>query len=169
MSSRTFQLPDGTGAVVFPIDVLTHMYKFTQRRFFSCEAGGQLFSPSPHHAVVHVTNISGPNSRDIRSRHGVLWNIDQANGDRKAHFSACRHAVGLWHTHPEEHPSPSRQDERTTQQFLQGFEGSMAGFLLVIIGNKGEPPNMAVWLAKDGAHKSWIELIETNAEYPETI
>lgn len=169
MSSRTFQLPDGAGAVAFPADVLNHMYKFAQRRFYCSEAGGQLFSPGPHHAVVHVTHVSGPNSRDVRCRHGVLWNIEQANRDRQVHFSDGRHPVGLWHTHPEPNPSPSGQDERTTRQFLQGFEGSMAGFLLVIIGNKGETPNMAVWLAKDGTHKSWIELNEAKAECSATI
>lgn len=160
MHNRKFRLPDGAGSVAFTPSVLDHMYQFAQRRFFAREAGGQLFSPNPEDIDVAVTDVSGPNSGDIRSRHGVVWHIGQANMDRQKHFARERHAVGLWHTHPEEHPAPSAQDEKTTRQFLKGFHGTMTGFLLVIIGNKGEIPNMAVWLAKDGAHQSWIPLVE---------
>lgn len=160
MDSRKFRLPDGAGSVAFPPSVLDHMYQFAQRRFFAREAGGQLFSPNPDHCDVEVSHVTGPNSGDARSRHGVMWHIGQANMDRQMHFACGRHAIGLWHTHPEEHPTPSSQDEKTTRQFLEGFHGVMTGFLLVIIGNKGDIPNMAVWLAKGGGHQSWISLVE---------
>ncbi|NHZ83963.1 hypothetical protein F2P44_32570 [Massilia sp. CCM 8695] len=160
MNSRKFRLPDGAGTVAFPPSVLNHMYQFAQRRFFAREAGGQLFSPNPEHINVEVTHVSGPNPGDSRSRHGIIWHIGQANMDREKHFASERHAVGLWHTHPEEHPMPSAQDEKTTRQFLEGFHGTMTGFLLIIIGNKGDLPNMAVWLARDGTYQSWIPLVE---------
>jgi hypothetical protein len=67
----------------------------------------------------------------------------------------------LWHTHPEASPSPSGQDELTTQKFFEALGENMKGFLLVIIGNKGETPEMAVWLAKAGACETWIKLNET--------
>ena len=36
----------------------------------------------------------------------------------------------------------------------------MQGFLLIIVGNKGEMPNMGVWVAQDGPRKSWVRLTE---------
>lgn len=150
MKSRKFELPDSEGAVVFSGAVLMHMYRWAQRRFYDREAGGQIFSPAPHVGLVEVSHASGPNPDDRRGRHSILWDVDQANQDRLVHFAEGRHAVGLWHTHPEARPKPSGQDEQTTRQFLDAFSGSMKGFLLVIVGNKGTPPNITVWLARSG-------------------
>jgi len=36
----------------------------------------------------------------------------------------------------------------------------MTGFLLVILGNKGQPFNLAVWLARTNNHSNWIRLRE---------
>lgn len=145
---------------MFSPEVLTHMYGYAQRRFLSCEAGGQLFSPVVHRPIVEVTHLSGPNSRDRRSRHKLDWDVPQADADRANHFSEGRHVIGLWHTHPEANPSPSVQDEKTTRQFLKALAGNMQGFLLVIVGNQGETPNMGVWVAQEGSRKSWLALAE---------
>lgn len=157
---RTFRLPNDAGEVVFSESALGHMYECAQRRLYSKEAGGQLFSPNPHHGAVSITHATGPYRQDKRSRTKFIMEEGQANIDRYAHFQQGRHAVGLWHTHPETTPRPSTQDEQTTRLYLKSFEGSMDGFLLVIIGNSGFPPSMSVWLASTNSFNSWIELKE---------
>lgn len=159
--SRKFQLPGESGVVIFSSTVLEHMYGYAQRSCFSREAGGQLFSSVVNRPLVEVTHVSGPNKEDRRGRHKLDWDIPQANSDRDAHFREGRHVVGLWHTHPEAFPSPSGQDEKTTRQFLEAMEGTMQGFLQVIVGNKGTIPNIGVWVAQNGPRKSWIAMEET--------
>lgn len=160
MADRTFLLPTREGSISFETPVLEHMYKFAQRRFYQPETGGQIFSPAPHHDVVTVTAATGPNPRDIRSRHTFIPDVHQATADRRDHFDAGRHAVGLWHTHPEANPVPSTRDHSTACEFLEGFGGRMNGFLLVIIGNQGSPLNMAVWLASSKSSDAWVRLNE---------
>lgn len=160
MGERTFALPTGEGSVSFESSVLDHMYKFAQRRFYQPETGGQIFSPGPHHDVVAVTAATGPNPRDVRTRHAFNPDANQATADRRGHFDEGRHAVGLWHTHPEANPVPSTRDHATACEFLKDFGGSMNGFLLIIIGNQGSPLNMAVWLASSKSRDAWVRLIE---------
>lgn len=163
MGNRIFFMPDRSGYIVFEQGVLLHMYGHVQRRYWSCEAGGQLFSSSPNDSAVLISAASGPNSRDQRSRHAFRPNAPQATQDRQMQFALGKHAVGLWHTHPEPCPSPSGLDERTTKEWLSDFEGQMTGFLLVIVGNKGEVPAMAVWLASNSTRSDWIRMPEFDA------
>lgn len=157
---RLFKLPDGGGQVVFTDSTLRHMYEFAQRRFYSKESGGQLFSPNPHHEFVEITHATGPYPEDKRSRSTFVMAEGRANNDRHVHFKDGRYAVGLWHTHPEHWPRPSSQDEQTTRAYLEGFQGDMTGFLLVILGNAGVPPAMTVWLATKNSFASCVELSE---------
>ncbi|MBS3965547.1 MAG: Mov34/MPN/PAD-1 family protein [Methylomonas sp.] len=160
MTSRIFLLPDYRGRVLFDDRVLRHMYKYTQTRFWHCEAGGQLFSETPHESSVVVSVVSGPHLRDSRSRHNFVPDLTSATRDRQSQFSLGRHAVGLWHTHPEANPSPSNQDYETTWKYLEAFDGMMNGFLLVILGNYGNPFNMVVWMATTNKVDSWVKLTE---------
>jgi len=71
-----------------------------------------------------------------------------------------KHAIGLWHTHPEAKPLPSTQDYNTTREYLEAFNGMMDGFLLIILGNSGNPLNMAVWMVTMKSNGEWIQLEE---------
>ena len=160
MTSRIFLLPENRGRVLFDDGVLRHMYKYAQTRFWHCEAGGQLFSETPHESSVVVSVVSGPHLRDSRSRHNFVPDLTSATRDRQSQFILGSHAVGLWHTHPEANPSPSNQDYDTTRKYLEAFDGMMNGFLLVILGNSGNPFNMMVWMATTNKVDSWVKLKE---------
>ncbi len=160
MNSRTFLLPDNRGRVRFVDTVLQHIYHHAQTRFWHREAGGQLFSPAPQESLVIVSVGTGPHRRDIRSRHQFIPNLPSATYDRMIQFDLGCHAVGLWHTHPEANPTPSNHDYNTTREYLDAFHGLMDGFLLVILGNRGNPLNMAVWMAAMKPVGSWIHLEE---------
>lgn len=160
MSNRTFLLPDNRGYVLFTDLVLQHMYRHAQIHFWQREAGGQLFSPAPHESAVVVSVATGPQPRDLRGRHLFVPDLRSATDDRRRQFEQGRHAVGLWHTHPEPSPSPSAQDYETTLKYLEAFHGAMNGFLQTILGNHGNPLNMAVWVASTEQNGTWTRLKE---------
>lgn len=160
MSERRFQLPDSLGVIVFPEKILSHIYSFAQTSIWSTEAGGQLFSATPEQQIIEISVITGPYSKDRRSRNGFFPNVQQATDDRNKQFKNGLHAVGIWHTHPERLPTPSLTDRKTTKEHLNAFEGEMHGFLLVILGNQGRPYNMVVWLAQRKSTDHWVRLTE---------
>ena len=160
MSERIFLLPHQRGRLLFVDEVLQHIYQHAQTRFWQREAGGQLFSPAPQSSTVVVSVATGPHSKDIRSRHHFVPNLLMATRDRKIQFDVGHHAVGLWHTHPEDDPKPSGQDYTTTRQYLEALQGTMEGFILVILGKSGNPLNMAVWMAATIPFGTWIKLEE---------
>lgn len=160
MSERQFQLPHGRGVVVLSEIVLTHMYKYAQTAIWNREAGGQLFSSTPEQAVVTISMATGPHHQDKRTRCSFHPDICKATEDRHEQFAKGLHAVGLWHTHPESWPEPSDCDRTTTQEYLTAFHGEMEGFLQVIVGNKGSPFNLTVWMAWRNPASPWLPLPE---------
>lgn len=162
---RIFLYPDSTRYVLFTEQALAHMYAHAQHRPWQKEAGGEIFSDAPDSAGLVITSAAGPNPRDRRSRYA--WNPDTtaADLDRQTKFDQGRHAVGLWHTHPEPSPTPSTLDRQTTQDYLEAFKGDRSRYLMVIIGNRGSPPALEVWVATLGRHGSWFKLSECAAPY----
>lgn len=153
-------LPNNEGYVIFTIDALQHMYKHAQMSIMCNEAGGQLFTPSPESFGILITKVTGPNQRDIRSRFGYIPNIEEAWSDRKTAFAEGSHVIGMWHTHPQAYPIPSKLDRQTTLQYLNDFKGDLSGFLQVILGNHGNPLNMAVWFTSTKMTNDWYQLTE---------
>lgn len=164
MSERRFQLPENKGIVVFSINVLRHIYAYAQTSLWDREAGGQLFSVTPEQALVPISLATGPYRQDRRTRWGFNPDICKATEDRSQLYSKGLHAVGLWHTHPEAQPTPSGCDRITTKEYLEAFKGDMEGFLLAILGNKGSPRNLTVWMAWTSPTKPWLQLPEIASE-----
>jgi proteasome lid subunit RPN8/RPN11 len=160
MKERRFQLPEDRGVVVFSIDVLRHMDGYVQTFLWDREAGGQLFSTTPEQPMVSISLATGPYRQDRRTRWGFNPDIRKATEDRFHLFAKGLHAIGLWHTHPEPWPTPSVCDRITTQKYLGAFQGDMEGFLLAILGNKGNPRNLTVWMAGTNQNLQWMKLPE---------
>lgn len=160
MSSRTYVLPDNRGIVLFEDAVLLHMYRHAQTHLWNREAGGQLFSPAPHVSEVVISVATGPHRNDKQTRCQFVPDLSDSTLDREKQFAMGNHAVGLWHTHPEDNPEPSGLDCTTTRKYLDAFNGEMEGFLLVILGRSGNPFNMSVWIAFNKPAGSWIKLPE---------
>lgn len=164
MTERSFRLPYNRGIIRFSAAVLTHMYSYAQNNFWKTEAGGQLFSKTPASDTVVIDLATGPYSSDRRSRCGFRPDLNAANRDREESFRLDYHAVGLWHTHPESIPTPSAADRTTACEYLRAFDGEMDGFLLVILGNRGSPLNICVWLASTDSDKPWLQLNEVGLD-----
>ncbi|TVT73195.1 MAG: hypothetical protein FHP92_14720 [Denitromonas halophila] len=141
------------------------MYDHAQRRPWQKEAGGEIFSATPNASGLVISAAAGPHPRDHRRRRGWIPDIAEADGARHAAFALGKHAVGLWHTHPEPWPCPSGQDRKTTHEYLETFQDQRSRYLLVIIGNRGSPVSMAVWAASAEHQDAWLELAESVASH----
>lgn len=158
--NRIFFYPDNTRYILFTEQALSHMYAHAQKRLWQTEAGGEIFSSEPDSNGLVIRIATGPNPTDCRGRYA--WNPDRRASDRnrQVEFVNNRHAVGLWHTHPECFPSPSVRDQETTWEYLTSFYGDRSRYLMVIIGNRGKPPEIAVWVATNQPSREWTQLSE---------
>lgn len=161
MNNRLFFYPSHERYVLFTADVLEHMYRHVQRRIWQKEAGGEVYAidPDDAHGLI-VTTATGPNKTDHRTRRSYNLDIEAAKHDRERQFALGRHAVGLWHTHPEAFPYPSDQDFQTTEEYLSAFQGERNRYLMIVVGNSGKPPNIKVWAISLNLNAKWIELLE---------
>jgi len=158
--SRKFTLPFERGQFILNPDVLSHFYKYSQNNSKKLEAGGQLFSKNPNDSQMVICLATGPHRSDERGRHRFNLDVNKANYDREKLFRKGFHAVGLWHTHPEKYPNPSNEDRNVTAEYLKAFEGSMKGFLNLIVGNQGAHSNIAAWAAWNDDSSKWFQLNE---------
>lgn len=161
--NRIFFYPDNTRYVLFTEKTLYHMYAHIQRKPWQKEAGGEVYSSDPDSNSLIIHSATGPSVADIRRR--CSWNPDVKASDRnrQIEFSRNRHVVGLWHTHPEINPSPSAVDQKTTWDYLEAFEGDRSRYFMVIIGNHGRVPRMAVWVASYKPYREWVRLCEASS------
>lgn len=136
------------------------MYAHVQKLPWKKEAGGEVFAITSNGHGLIVTTATGPNKGDRRGTHSFNPDVDASTRDRIFQYTKGRHAVGLWHTHPENNPSPSGLDRQTVEEYLKAFQGDRDRYLMVILGNRGDPPNMAVWSAGRNDWGRWVELIE---------
>lgn len=163
---RTFFSPDMTRYVLFTESVLSHMYSHAQRKMFQTEAGGEIYSPTPFYSSLVVDDVAGPHPGDRRGRCSFNPDVKATTQARYAKYEQGRHAVGLWHTHPERQPSPSGTDKSTTEDYLRAFKSDRERYLQVIIGNRGAVPAMTVWCAeKCGNWLRWDERHDQLVEF----
>jgi len=162
MSNRVFFYPDFRRYVLFTADALDHMYAHAQRRWLQKEAGGEIYTLDSNAHGIIITTATGPNPGDRRGRHSFNPDVKATTRHREQQYAQGRHAVGLWHTHPETFPSPSGLDRQTTEDYLKAFQDQRKCYLMAILGNQGKTPNIAVWSAGQNEPCKWIELIEAH-------
>jgi integrative and conjugative element protein (TIGR02256 family) len=163
VNNRIYFYPDYGRYVLFTVTVLEHMYEHIQRRLWHKEAGGEIYTIDPAARGLIVASATGPNKGDHRTRHSFNPNIEASKLDRDRQFALGLHAVGLWHTHPEPFPTPSGLDHKATEDYLRGFCGDRDRYFMVILGNSGDTPNMAVWVADQNTRTKWVELVEDHS------
>lgn len=159
MNSRVFLFPGFRHYVLFTAEVLDHMYAYTQRRPWHREAGGEVYTPDHNTNSTVITAATGPNLGDHRKRHAFNPDVEAVTRDRNKMFVQGLHAVGLWHTHPEAQPVPSELDHKTTEKYLEAFQGDRDFYLLIILGNRGTPPAMVVWSVEYNYLSKLVELM----------
>lgn len=112
------------------------MLSFAQHHWWQLEAGGVLLGRHllDSHDLV-VDEVTTPKSGDRRSRFGFFRSkrheaLAQARWAQQAGTGAY---LGLWHTHPEEDPTPSGVDRQDWAQAVSndGFDGDRLFFPIV--------------------------------------
>ena len=134
-----------------------------QRRFWYCEAGGVLLG---RHLLdtedVVVDEVTVPQSSDRRTRFSFFRSkMHEAIALERWQAEASTLAyLGLWHTHPEDSPTPRSIDRSDWKQAVSRdtFEGNRLFF--PIVGTAC----IRVWtLTRNGSYQELTEEVPQNA------
>lgn len=148
-----FEAPDQSIRIIVDDDCVDHWARYRQTRLWHRESGGLLFAPSvgAENGTVQITNVSGPNPGDRRSRYSLLLDYRQCLKDIGERFAEGLHFVGYWHTHPERHPSLSGIDRRAFAKNLHDGGLEIEKMIAIVVGNGTAPDAICVCIveAKD--------------------
>lgn len=128
---------DSTVLLNFDAVVLSVFAKHIQRRHRDCEAGGILVG-TVHEAGLLVAEASEPTGRDVRRQYYFerMPYRHRALARRRWRTSAgTMRYLGEWHTHPQDHPTPSALD-RTEWVQLARKRADGCPMLAVIVGRR---------------------------------
>jgi integrative and conjugative element protein (TIGR02256 family) len=123
------------GYIEFSAAVLDIFNRHRQTRFWSREAGGQLFYRVKDNKII-IDYATEPMHRDKRSRFSFLPNRKQEQLDIDVMFVDGLHYIGDWHTHPEDVPNPSGEDANKMKAIFRESKHVLAGMLLVVVGRQ---------------------------------
>lgn len=119
-------------------EVVEKLIKYSQRRIRDKEGGGQIFAKSlgPNVDIPYVTS---PRLTDRRWRYKFFPDRVAERREILEHYRNGLHYVGDWHTHPEEVPSPSREDIDSMQECFRRSKHSLNFFILMVVGTGPMP------------------------------
>jgi integrative and conjugative element protein (TIGR02256 family) len=128
---------DGKTLLHFSDASLKTFSQYIQRREVDCEAGGLLLG-SVHGTHMLIEQATAPTARDKRFRYLFERMPFGHEAIALARWTASQGTVrylGEWHTHPEDHPSPSCLD-RSEWERLAAKRRDRRLMLAVIVGRK---------------------------------
>lgn len=131
--------------LVFEENALEHLKKFQQISDDSTEAGGQLFATIDGDEV-RVKIVTGPYKEDDRKRFHFLPFRKKSQQDIKRFFNQGLHYIGDWHTHPQDIPTPSGQDNFSMKDKYLKSKHELKAFVMVIVGKQPFPEGLWVSL-----------------------
>lgn len=135
----------GEYRVIIHVNALQVLSKFTQHQIHQPEAGGVILGKYIDDEV-HVMRLSTPTELDIATRYTFERHRLSAQiiVDYEFYNSGGQMAyLGEWHTHPEEHPTPSRVDRKMIRQQFDQSAGAREFLLLLIQGTQS--PYVAIY------------------------
>jgi proteasome lid subunit RPN8/RPN11 len=140
-----FQLAGASWTLEFMAQAISVMCANAQTKATSCEAVGQLYTRDLTGSAVLVEHASILKPRRA-SRGRVQFDPKVAYAERIELFKRGLHCVGLWHTHPEFHPSPSGEDRRLARGYAIAAKPALTGIVFVIVGTQPMPNAIRVWV-----------------------
>lgn len=146
--------------LVFTQDVIDHLERHRQLRFWQAEAGGSLFARLYDRDVV-VEVATGPRITDRRTR--FTYRPDRKAEQREIHEMHPKGLlfVGTWHSHPEPAPTPSAVDLHSLAESYIQSQHRLNAFVLAIIGQRPAPDGLRVVLG-DGLNVIPLEPAEAS-------
>jgi integrative and conjugative element protein (TIGR02256 family) len=114
------------------------------------ETGGLLFGERDDALkIIWVTEITGPPPDSDASEAHFVCGIE---GTREAHTEKIRRSrnsvgyIGMWHTHPEQLPTPSLTDLGAMERLLSATAETPSKSLLLIVGGRKEDPDIGAYV-----------------------
>lgn len=161
--SLVYRIPGASWTLELPAQALDTLQSQAQRRWWSKEAAGQLFSGDPGLSTVRVDAVTKLPATTA-SRTGLRLDIPAVVKERELLFKQGLHCLGFWHTHPEPAPSPSPDDIGLAAEHARAGRAAFAGLIFVIVGTSPAPEGLGVWV-HDGT-TLWHALPEPEAPPP---
>ena len=148
-----FQLEGASWALEFTPEASTLMCTNAQTKISSCEAVGQLYTRdlTSSSVVVEYATLLKPRRA---SRGRVQFDPKTAYTERAELFKRGLHCIGIWHTHPEPHPTPSGEDRRLARDYAIAAGPTLSGIVFVIVGTLPLPNAFRVWV--DNGNELWV-------------
>lgn len=134
----------------FDASVLAVFANHVQRNARDCEAGGILVG-TVHEAGLLVKEASEPTGRDVRQQYffeRIPFRHRALARSRWRSSAGTMRYLGEWHTHPQDHPTPSALDRAEWMQ-LARKRADGRPMLAVIVGRRSLHVEL-VW-AKGGS------------------
>ncbi|AEB85309.1 Mov34/MPN/PAD-1 family protein [Alicycliphilus denitrificans] len=144
-STLTYKLPGALWCLQFRAAALRTLRAHVQRRPGSHESVGQLYSrdlTSDCIVIEEATLLTPTWAAWAR----VQFDPRRAATERAKKFERGLHCVGLWHTHPEEFPSPSSDDRVLAREHALAARGQLTGLVFAILGTRPLPVGLRVWV-----------------------
>jgi proteasome lid subunit RPN8/RPN11 len=145
-----FRLEGANWSLEFAPGATSVMRANAQTKLTSSEAVGQLYTRDLTGATVIVEHASLLVPRRA-SRGRVQFDPQKAYAERTALFKRGLHCIGIWHTHPERHPSPSGEDRALARDYAIAARPALAGIVFVIVGTLPPPNTFRVWVDNGNA------------------
>lgn len=128
-----------------PGPVALFFSQHSQRAWNAKESVGQLYSRdlTTDTIVINEATLLKP-AWSRRAR--VQFAPSTAMAERKKMFSKGLHCIGLWHSHPEPVPSPSREDLELATDYASAAQKQLNGIVFAILGTASFPSGLAIWV-----------------------
>jgi len=136
--SFEFRIPGACWTVRFSDAAATVMNGHQQRRWHQKETVGQLFSPDLTASMLYISEATVL-TRTKSSRASVTIDPEEAQEQRISKLQDRLYCVGLWHTHPEATPRPSKIDERLAADHAVVAQSVLNGLCFLIVGTAIPP------------------------------
>lgn len=133
--------------------------RFRQRHFWQREAGGQLFARVRKN-TWHIEVATPPARLSIRTRYGFTPNRKAEQVEIERLYQDGLEYVGDWHTHPQDVPSPSKNDLASIGNVVRESTHHFPGFLMCIVGRQKFPEGL--WVSFHAVSGKAIELMPGN-------
>jgi integrative and conjugative element protein (TIGR02256 family) len=130
-----YYLKNGKQELIISDAVFRHFNDHRQIGSSTTEVGGQLFARIVKNQIF-LERATGPTKFDARSRFSFAPNRLMEKITIMRMFKNGLHYIGDWHTHPEQIPTPSRDDLRSIKSTFEKSNHELAGILMIIVGQK---------------------------------
>lgn len=159
-ATLTYGLGQHFQKLTFESPVLEHFQKFKQLSPEDLEGGGQLFATFTAEEIL-VKMATGPYKEDHRKKF-LFWPLRKKSQQDIDHFfSQGLHYIGDWHTHPQEIPIPSAQDNFSMKDKYIKSQHELKAFMMVIVGCASFPQGLWVSI-HDKNGKKKLEILQNN-------